>query len=215
MVVKDIINPGPKGLKGGALTQTSLTRVDPKHKASVEAMVKAVCSRLLGQEMSGPSTPEEALLWLQAATYFSGRIQKSPHEMPGRAPDMSFHAAIAMQKVLAQIEAVSKLMSNREKVVKDICNPGSTAINGGQVTQTDLKRLEPGQQSSVNCMVCEVCDRLLGKTASEPSDAQVWAAAARYLNHRIQCTSKEMPGRKRDMSVAAATSMRMVLAQMI
>merc|ERR1711985_151634 len=99
------------------------------------------------------------------------------YEMPGRAADMSLHAAIAMQKVLAQIEAASKLMSNKEKVVKDICNQGSTAVNGGQVTQTDLKRLQPGQQSSVDAMVSEVCSRLLGKNVSEPgpSDAQVWS----------------------------------------
>merc|ERR1711988_1121613 len=99
-------------------------------------------------------------------------------------------------------------MSNREKVVQDICNQSSAAINGGQVTQTDLKRLQPGQQSSVDAMVREVCGRLLGKDVSEPSlsDAQVWADAAKYLHNRIQAASKEMPGRQRDMSMAAATA---------
>merc|ERR1719428_1088122 len=160
-VIQDITNPGPNNIDGKKLTQLSLTRVDPRNKASVEAMVQAVCSRLLGQEVSGPSTPEEALVWVQAATFLSGRIQKSYGEMPGRAPDMSFNAGIAMQKVLAQIEAASKLISNREKVVKDICNSGSSAINGGQVTQTELKRLPPGQQSSVDAMMREVCGRLL------------------------------------------------------
>merc|ERR1711904_40467 len=116
-VVQDITNPGPENIDGKPLTQLSLKRVDPKHKVCVEEMVKAVCSRLLGQEVSGPSSPEEALVWVQAGTFLSGRIQKSPNEMPGRAPDMSFLAAISMQKVLAQIEAASKLMSNREKVV--------------------------------------------------------------------------------------------------
>merc|ERR1719156_477108 len=148
----------------------------------------------------------------KGATFLSGRIQKADYEMPGRAADMSLHAALAMQKVLAQIEAASKLMSNREKVVKDICNQGSTAVNGGQVTQTDLKRLQPGQQSSVDAMVGEVCRRLLGKNASQPGPSE-WAGAAEYLHHRIQAASKEMPGRKRDMSVAAATAMRTVLAQ--
>merc|ERR1719156_87689 len=100
----------------------------------------------------------------KGATFLSGRIQKADYEMPGRAADMSLHAALAMQKVLAQIEAASKLMSNREKVVKDICNQGSTAVNGGQVTQTALKRLQPGQQASVNAMVREVEGCLLGKT---------------------------------------------------
>jgi len=211
MVVQDIVNPGPNGLKGKPLTQLNLTRVESRHKASMQEMVMAVCSRLLGQEVSGPSTPEEALVWVQGATFLSGRIQKTDYEMPGRAADMSVDAALAMQKVLAQIEAASKLMSNRDKVVKDICNQGSTAINGGQVTQTELKRLQPGQQSSVDAMVREVCGCLLGKTPG-PSDAQVWPAAANYLHLRIQDTAKGMPGRNRDMSVAAATAMRTVLA---
>merc|ERR1719310_337679 len=184
-VVQDITNPGPKAIGGGTLTQLNLTRVDQRHKASVEKMVMAVIGRLLSQEVSGPSSQDEALAWVQAATFLSGRIQKSSNDMPGRAPDMSFAAAIAMQKVLAQIEAASKLMSNKEKVVKDICNQGSTAVNGGQVTQTDLKRLQPGQQSSVDAMVGEVCSRLLGKNASQPGPSE-WAGAAEYLHHRIQ-----------------------------
>merc|ERR1719213_905996 len=121
-VVKDICNPGPKPVKaGGELTQTDLKRLQSTHLSS---------------------TSQDALVWIQAATFFSGRIQKSDDEMPGRAADMSIHAALAMQKVLAQIEAASKLISNRETVVKDICNPGSKPINqGGELSQTDLKRL--------------------------------------------------------------------------
>jgi len=215
MVVNDIINQGPNGLKGKPLTQLNLTRVAPKDKASVEEMVKAVCSRLLCQEVSVHLSPEKALVWIQAATFLSARIQKSHNEMPGRAPDMSFAAAIALQKTLAQFEAASKLVSNREKVAQDICNQGSTAVNGGQVTQTDLKRLQPGQQPMVDAMLCEVCNRLLSGTVSSGpgADAQVWAGAAEYLHKRIQGASKDMPGRTRDMSMAAATAMRTVLAQ--
>merc|ERR1711904_677359 len=212
MVIQDISNPGPKGLKGGALTQTNLTRVDQKDTASVQKMVVAVCCHLLGQEVSGPSTQEEAKVWVAAATFLSGRIQKSRNDCPPRQADMSIFAAASMQKVLAHIEASSKLTSNRDTVVKDICNQGSTAVNGGSVTQTDLKRLQPGQQQSVQAMVSEVCRRLLGKKASQPGPSE-WAGAAEYLHHRIQAASKEMPGRKRDMSMAAATAMRSVLAQ--
>merc|ERR1719353_78492 len=64
-VVQDICNPGPNNIEGKKLTQPDLTRVDPKYKASVEQMVKAVCSRLLGQEVSRPSRPDEALAWVQ------------------------------------------------------------------------------------------------------------------------------------------------------
>merc|ERR1712048_769965 len=124
-VVRDIINPGPDAVLGGKITQTELKRVDSKYKASLDEMIKAVCSHLLGQELSLPSKPEEALAWAQAATYLYGRIQAYAREMPDRAPDMSPHAAKAMRTSLAQIEASSKLMSNRETVVKDITNVGS------------------------------------------------------------------------------------------
>jgi len=118
--------------------------------------------------------------------------------------------------VLAQIEASSKLMSNREKVVQDITNPGLSAINGGQLTQTGLKRVDRKHQASVDAMVREVCGRLLGKKMSEPStsgEAQVWTDAAMFFHNRIQAESGECQGRKPDMSVAAATAMRTVLAQ--
>jgi len=65
----------------------------------------------------------------------------------------------------------------------------------------------------VDAMIREVSSRLLGQSMSEPSDAQIWADAARYFHYRIQATSQAMPGRQRDMSVAAATAMRTVLAQ--
>jgi len=235
-VVKDITNPGPSAVGGGELTQLNLKRVKAVNKLEVEEMVKAVCSLLLGQPVmtsyqdgelpaasprtprTGPSTPQDALVWVQAATFLSGRIQKSADEMPGRAPDMSLHAALAMQKVLAQIEAASKLISNRENVVKDICNTGSKPIKAGnELTQTDLKRVQPTHLSSVDAMVREMSGRLLGKTVCEPdpSEAQVWEDAAKYFHLRTQATSKEMPGRERDMSVAAATAMRTVLAQFL
>jgi len=236
-VVQDICNPGPSNIDGKELTQLNLKRVKKSDKLLVEEMVKAVCSLLLGQPVSigtedslpdaaasartprtGPSTSQDALVWIQAATFFSGRIQKSDDEMPGRAADMSIHAALAMQKALAQIEAAAKLISNRETVVKDICNPGPKPVKaGGELTQTDLKRLQPTHLSSVDAMMREVCGRLLGKSAVEPdpSEAQVWADAAKYFHLRTQAASKEMPGRNRDMSTAAATAMRTVLAQFL
>jgi len=215
-VVQDITNPGPQGLKGGALTQTNLTRVDPKDQGSVQKMVEGVCARLLGQQVSGPSTQEEAKVWLAAATFLGGRIQKSREDCPTRQPDMSISAGTAMQTAVGEIEASSKLTSNRDTVVNDICNPGGSAVLGGSVTQKNLRRCAPAEQPSVQAMVREVSGRLLGKKASEPgpSDVQVWAKAATYLDQRIQSTANEMPGRAPDMSVAAATAMRTVLAQL-
>merc|ERR1719313_1239804 len=151
-------------------------------------MVKAVGSRLLGQAVSGPSAPEEMVVWAEAAAFLSQRIQASTVDMPGRAPDMGKAAATAMRTVLGDIEAASKLMSNRETVVKDITNPGPSAVKGGNLTQVELKRLDSKQQASVDAMVKEMCSRLLGNKSSAPSteQKQVWAEAAAFLNGRIQ-----------------------------
>eukprot|EP00747_Dinoflagellata_sp_TGD_P139716 gnl/TRDRNA2_/TRDRNA2_175933_c0_seq1.p1 gnl/TRDRNA2_/TRDRNA2_175933_c0~~gnl/TRDRNA2_/TRDRNA2_175933_c0_seq1.p1 ORF type:complete len:477 (-),score=88.04 gnl/TRDRNA2_/TRDRNA2_175933_c0_seq1:16-1380(-) len=214
-VVKDITNSGPNGLNGGQLTQLGLKRVDSKYAASVDKMVAAVCGLLLGKGVPGPSTPEEAMAWQQAAIFLSGRVQGSADACPGRARDMSSYAAKEMRAVLAQIEAFGKLMSNRETVVKDITNPGPRGVNGGQLTQTHLKRLDGTHQIHVDAMVKEVCNRLLGNKISEPTSeqVQVWGEAARFFAGRFQTSPGQCPGREADMSYAAAQAMNTVLAQ--
>jgi len=214
-VAQDITNPGPNGVNGGKLTQLKLKRVDRQQQASVDKMLTAVCGRLLGKGISGPSTTEEALAWAQAATFLSGRIQASAGGCPGRARDMSTNAAKEMRAVLGQIEASSKLMSNCDKVVLDITNPGPSGVNGGQLTQRDLKRVDRKHQTVVDAMVKEMCGRLLGKknAGGSPERAQIWADAATFLNGRIQQSAGACPGRAADMSQDAATAMRTVLAQ--
>jgi hypothetical protein len=178
-------------------------------------MLTAVCGRLLGKAVSGPSTPEEAMVWAQAAMFESGRIQGSADACPGRAPDMSSYAAAEMRTALGQIEAASKLFSNHEKVVQDITNPGPNGVNGGQLTQTHLKRMDRQHQASVDAMMKEVRSRLLGNKVSEPTTEQVavWGEAARFFVARFQTSAGECPGRQADMSSAAATAMCTVLAQ--
>merc|ERR1719230_729020 len=178
-------------------------------------MLTAVCGRLLGKTVAGPSTPEEAAVWAQAAMFESGRIQGSAAEMPGRAPDMSSYAATGLRTALGQIEAASKLMSNREKVVQDITNPGPQNIDGKALTQLNLKRMGRQHQASVDAMMKEVCSRLLGTETSKPSteQVQVWGEAARFFSGRIQASAGACPGRGADMSAGAAMAMRTVLSQ--
>jgi len=215
-VVQDIANPGPTSIKGGQMTQMDLKRVDPNHKATVDKMVNAVASRLLGNQVSAPLMMEEAMAWVQAAQFLTKRIQASPAECEGRKADMSPNAAKELRAVLAQVEAGSKLMSNFENVTKDITNPGPLAVKGGQLTQLHLKRLDSKHQASVDAMVKELCSRLFGNKTSEPStpaEARVWAQAASYFNGRIQASADECQFRGADMSAAAAQAMRVVLAQ--
>jgi len=196
-VTQDITNPGPENIDGKTLTQEELQRVDPKNLPHIQAMVRAVCCLLLGKETSGPATPEEALAWAQGARFLNLRIHGSPDECHGREPDMSASEAAAMRTVLGRVEAASKLVSNRDTVVKDITNPGPRGVNGGELTQTHLKRVDGKHRSSVDDMVQEVCGRLFGKGSkmttvkalSEPSAKEVvlvWAEAAGFLAARIQ-----------------------------
>jgi hypothetical protein len=243
-VVKDITNPGPPASGGGGLTQKHLQRVKPEHLEAVAAMVHEVCACLLGKKMSVPSTPGVAQVWADAAGFLSDRIQDPDSACPGRKPDMSSDAAAAMRKVLAPIkgrpvkvdtvrdliaelidqpkktaapnwEAAQKLLSNRERVVRDITNPGPENIDGKELTQTDLKRLDRKDQAAVDAMMIEVCCRLLGKTVTQPSqeDAKVWKDAALYLSSRIQSTPEQMQGRKPDMSPGAGSALAGVLQQ--
>merc|ERR1719238_1538056 len=128
-VVQDIVNPGPKNIDQKTLTQLELQRVDSKDKGTVDAMVREVCNRLQGK----PGTEKPSLVWAAAARYLAGRVQGSSEQMPGRAPDMSPAAASALRAVLediaAPLEAAQLLLANRERVVKDITNPGPKSIH--------------------------------------------------------------------------------------
>ena len=56
--------------------------------------------------------------------------------------------------------------SNRERVVTDINNPGPLNIDGKELTQTQLARVDFISKPTVDAMVHEVCRRLLGGVAA-------------------------------------------------
>merc|ERR1719387_3422823 len=212
-VVKDITNSGSTNIDGKPLTQLHLVRLEPRDASSVDSMVRALVSLLLGQAVSGPGG-NEAMVWKGAAAFLAGRVQGAPDEMPGRAPDMSSGAAAAMTTALGQIEAFGALSGNRERVVKDITNSGSTNIDGKRLTQLNLKRVDPQSTAAVQSMIGEVGCRLLGGQTKEPdaAEARVWAEAAAYLSARIHVGADSPTCRAPDMSVEAAAAMRQVLA---
>merc|ERR1719159_1408828 len=157
-VVKDITNTGTTGVYGGELSQTHLKHVDPKYKASVKEMCIEVYGRLYGTVANEVPSTRDVQVWMDAAAFLSARIQgpddwseNEVHEHE-READMSNAAKKALRTVLGKMEAALKLMSNREKVAKDITNPGPSGVNGGQLTQLGLKRLDPTCQASVDKM---------------------------------------------------------------
>merc|ERR1719197_1867397 len=78
----------------------------------------------------------------------------------------------ARGRLLAHMEAAYTLMSNRERVVQDITNPGPLNIDGKTLTQTELKRVDIKHKVTVDAMVREVCGHLLGKKMSVPSSPE-------------------------------------------
>ena len=97
--------------------------------------------------------------------FFHHRIQASDAECQGRNADMSAGAAAAMRKALSEIatkkevidtskkEAAQMLMSNRERVIEDITNPGPSNIDGKKLTQPYLKRVNIKHRLVVDSMI--------------------------------------------------------------
>merc|ERR1712224_1068063 len=165
--------------KGGSLSQEELKRLDPKHRAEVDAMLREVSDRLLGggspvmtsvTSLSDPESKGKALVWADAASFFASRIQGPgdecdfPHEQ--RNADMSNAAATALRTTLARMEAAHRLATNIERVVQDITNPGPSNIEGKKLTQLNLMRVKAADKYTVEEMVKAVCSRLLGQPVS-------------------------------------------------
>merc|ERR1712224_418610 len=165
--------------KGGSLSQEELKRLDPKHRAEVDAMLREVSDRLLGggspvmtsvNSLSDPKCKEKALVWADAASFLASRIQGPgdecdfPHEQ--RSADMSNAAATALRTTLARMEAAHRLATNVERVVQDITNPGPSNIDGKELTQLNLTRVKAVDKYTVEEMVKAVCSRLLGQPVS-------------------------------------------------
>ena len=100
---------------------------------------------------------------------------------------------------------------------RDVTNPEPK-------TQTELVRVKRAHAAYVDQALREVARRLLGRRPgldrfevrvdpANEAQAAAWAGTAAYLGGRIQSTKKEKPGRKPDMSPAAAAAMRAVLRE--
>ena len=197
-------------------------------------------TRLLGRgpnskaRLERPASTIEGAAWAGAAAYLAGRLQVSGEEVgntPGherRKADMSPAAGAAMCDVLAEMgregaqhEAANKLITNHERVLRDLCR-----ADGPPASQPELARL-PGQEREVNIFMREATRRLReatqpGQRTRQPTRAEgsTWAGAAAYLAGRLQVSEEEVrhvpghEGRKADMSPAAGAAMRAVLAEM-
>eukprot|EP00316_Scyphosphaera_apsteinii_P020111 CAMPEP_0119300274 /NCGR_PEP_ID=MMETSP1333-20130426/2234_1 /TAXON_ID=418940 /ORGANISM="Scyphosphaera apsteinii, Strain RCC1455" /LENGTH=638 /DNA_ID=CAMNT_0007301985 /DNA_START=25 /DNA_END=1941 /DNA_ORIENTATION=- len=145
-------------------------------------------------------------------------------ERGGRAQPQEGEAAA--HSPAAHVEAAHKLISNHAQVLRDLTNvfPGRN-IHGQLLTQQHLKRLPAQDRRRVDRFLQALSSRLLGERdipqpqgndeADRAHEAEVWAAAAKYLEGRLQSSADQKPGRTPDMSQSAAAAMRGVMSELV
>merc|ERR1719469_1577525 len=200
----------------------------------VENGMKAVASRLLGGQASGPANAAEEGAWKGMATVMDARLQTSAEQCNGRAADMNAGSGAALRFVLGEIkslsapgwedlerqvdsasganaEAARKLITNRGRVLFDVCNPG-------RKTQREITTVVPSSSLSyVENGMKNAARRLLGGASSGPSDAaekEAWMGMATVICARLQTSSDQCPGRAPDITPEAGTALRGVLMEM-
>jgi len=139
------------------------------------------------------------------------------HDCMKRGIGQDADGAAANHSPDAREEAANKLISNHERVLRDITDLMPR-------TQPELGRVPLFDAPHVDQMLREVSRRLIGRrgvaddlpdaaTPSTVGQSEAWAQTATYLYGRIQATPGEKPGREPDMSVAAANALREVLQE--
>jgi len=112
----------------------------------------------------------------------------------------------------ARVEAARKLITNRDRVLNDVCNPArkSQPIPLKEVvSQSHKSAAENGMK--------ETARRLLGQPSSEnrhsAEDQKAWVDMAKIIDARLQTSSAQCPTRVRDMGEEAGAALRAVLKE--
>jgi len=203
----------------------------------VEAGMKEVARRLLGGQSSAPSNGAEKEAWIGMATVLDARLQTTGEQCPGRAADMGSDAGVMLRGVLAEIkgaalptsgwaqleqslasagnspsdQAARKLITNRGRVLNDVCNPARKS-QGALTTAVPLELA-----GSVEKGMKELARRLLGApavSAANNDERDAWVGMASVLGARLQTSAEECSGRAPDMNPEAGAALRSALVAM-
>jgi len=108
-------------------------------------------------------------------------------------------------------EAARKLITNRGRVLNDVCN-------SNRKTQKQITTVVSQKQSGyVENGMKECARRLLGEQARLPANAaerQAWASMATVISSRLQTSEGQCPGRAPDMSPGAGAALKSTLQYM-
>lgn len=105
-------------------------------------------------------------------------------------------------------EAARKLISNRGRVLNDVCNPARR-------TQPGITTVVPAYHSCYVESGMKECARILlgggGRSPVNSQEAEAWAGMATVISSRLQTSEEQCPGRPADMSPEAGDALRSVL----
>merc|ERR1712151_637146 len=113
----------------------------------------------------------------------------------------------------ARVEAARKIITNRQAVLNDICNPA-------RKSESKIIEVVPVHLSvDVENGMRETARRLLGNVAMMPiqcpprDGAEAWISMAKGMAARLQTSGDQCPDRAPDMSLAAGNALRQVLKE--
>jgi len=113
----------------------------------------------------------------------------------------------------ARVEAATKIISNRQAVLNDICNPARKSVS--RIIEVVPAHLSIDVENGMR----ETARRLLGNSSMMPINRpdgdgrEAWVSMAKVMDARLQTSQEQCPDRKPDMSAAAGNALRDVLKE--
>merc|ERR1712151_235121 len=129
----------------------------------------------------------------------------------GYNPGLAINAA-AKHSQQTRFEAARKLITNRQAVLNDVCNPARrTMHNIHEVVPVHLA-------GTVESGMKETARRLLGGSGSDnkpssPVEKEAWVGMAKVISSRLQTSSQQCPNRAPDMGEEAGNALYDVLQE--
>merc|ERR1712176_781775 len=134
-----------------------------------------------------------------------------------RAAESGFNAGLAVNAAAkhsqqARFDAARKLITNRQAVLNDICNPA-------RKTMHNIHEVVPAHLSgTVESGMKETARRLLGAPGGVsrpdgPTELEAWVGMAKVISSRLQTSQQQCPNRAADMSEEAGNALYDVLKE--
>eukprot|EP00327_Prymnesium_parvum_P016151 CAMPEP_0113234096 /NCGR_PEP_ID=MMETSP0008_2-20120614/2836_1 /TAXON_ID=97485 /ORGANISM="Prymnesium parvum" /LENGTH=599 /DNA_ID=CAMNT_0000080925 /DNA_START=55 /DNA_END=1854 /DNA_ORIENTATION=- /assembly_acc=CAM_ASM_000153 len=188
----------------------------------LQARLQSTAAQKPDREPDMSSSAAAAMVAVMAEVAGEATAWSSLREKSEAGARVAVGGAAAAHSQEALTEVARKLVYNRVSVLRDVTNPASVNIHCKLLTQQYLRRVSLDDRRYVDHFLQEVSRRLLGGApqplaASESAEGQrksaAWAAAAKFLQCRVQSTASQKPGRAPDMSQAATAAFKAVLSE--